>query len=220
MAAARLGTSIRTVAKNYEFTLVIQDSLKPEQTIDNNAYRWFALRVKCRYEKLTSMLLRDKGYEEFVPLYWSRRRWSDRFQTVDLPLFPGYVFCRLHPQQLRLPILKTPGVLHFAGIGRIPVPIDDGEIHAIQAALHSGLRAEPWPFLKVGQWVRLEEGPLNGLEGIFIELRKQHRIVVSVTLLQRSIAVEIDRLWIRPLDVTRSISLSLRADAKITSQIW
>ena len=93
--------------------------------------------------------------------------------------------------------------MHFVGVGRSPEPIDDGEIGAIQAALRSGLRAEPWPFLKVGHRVRLEEGPLNGLEGILIEVRKQHRIVVSVSLLQRSMAVEIDREWIRPLDAAR-----------------
>jgi transcription antitermination factor NusG len=178
------------------------------QPIDDNQHRWFALRVRSRYEKLVSTLLRNKGYEEFLPLYWSRRRWSDRFQSVDLPLFPGYVFCRLDPQY-RLPLLITPGVLHFVGVGRIPEPIDDGEIAAIQSTMRSGLRAQPWPFLKVGHRVRLEEGPLNGLEGILIEVRKQHRIVVSVTLLQRSVAVEIERQWVRPLDVARpSISIS------------
>jgi transcription antitermination factor NusG len=178
-------------------------AVNPERTIEDNTHRWFALRVKCRYEKLVSTLLRDKGYEEFLPLYWSRRRWSDRFQSVDLPLFPGYVFCRLNPQQPRLPLLITPGAMYFVGVGRSPEPIDDGEIGAIQSALRSGLRAEPWPFLKVGHRVRLEEGPLNGLEGILIEVRKQHRIVVSVTLLQRSMAIEIERQWIRPLDVAR-----------------
>src|SRR5713226_7420357 len=102
-------------------------AVNPERTIEDNTHRWFALRVKCRYEKLVSTLLRDKGYEEFLPLYWSRRRWSDRFQSVDLPLFPGYVFCRLDPQQSRLPLLITPGAMHFVGIGRSPEPIDDGE---------------------------------------------------------------------------------------------
>ncbi len=189
--------------------MIDEIAVNPERTIEDNTHRWFALRVKCRYEKLVSTLLREKGYEEFLPLYWSRRRWSDRFQSVDLPLFPGYVFCRLDPQQSRLPLLITPGAMHFVGIGRSPEPIDDGEIAAIQSTLRSGLSAEPWPFLKVGHRVRLEEGPLNGIEGILIEVRKKHRIVVSVTLLQRSIAVEIERQWIRPLDLARpSISVS------------
>jgi transcription antitermination factor NusG len=171
-----------------------------ENPCDDLRIRWFALRVKSRYEKLVSTLLQQKGFDEFLPLYKSRRRWSDRWQPVELPLFPGYVFCRLDPQR-RLPLLITPGVMHFVGIGKCPEAIDDQEITAIQAAVRSGLRAEPWPFLQVGHWVRLEEGPLTGLEGILVEVRKQHRIIVSVSLLRRSIAVEIDREWVRPLDV-------------------
>jgi len=177
-------------------------SVNPASAIEDGRHRWFALRVKCRYEKFVSTLFHDKGYHEFLPLYWSRRRWSDRFQSVELPLFPGYVFCRLDPQY-RLPLLTTPGVLHFVGIGRIPEPIDDSEIAAIQAAVRSGFSTEPWPFLKVGHRVRLEEGPLNGLEGIVIEERKRQRLVVSVSLLQRSIAIEIERQWIRPLDAAQ-----------------
>jgi transcription antitermination factor NusG len=182
--------------------LIDRIAANPEQAVIDGMHRWFALRVKSRYEKLVSTLLRDKGYEEFLPLYWSRRRWSDRFQSVELPLFPGYVFCRLDPRY-RLPLLITPGVLHFVGIGRNPEPIEDGEVAAVQSAVGSGLRAEPWPFLRVGHRVRLGEGPLSGLEGILIEVRKQHRIVVSVTLLQRSVAVEIERQWVRPLDTNQ-----------------
>jgi transcription antitermination factor NusG len=177
--------------------------------IEDDRHRWFALRVKCRYEKFVSTLLRDKGYDELLPLYWSRRRWSDRFQSVELPLFPGYVFCRLDPQY-RLPLLTTPGVMHLVGVGRIPEPIDDSEIAAIQAAVRSGLSTEPWPFLKVGHRVRLEEGPLTGLEGIVIEERKRQRLVVSVSLLQRSIAIEIERQWVRPLDAAQP-SIDMRS---------
>jgi len=164
--------------------------------------RWFALRVRSRCEKLVAALLHHKGLEEFLPLYRSRRQWSDRVQSVELPLFPGYVFCRLDPLY-RLPVLITPGVLHFVGVGRIPAPVEDEEIVAIRSAVQSGLQTEPWPFLDVGQRVRLEDGPLTGLEGILIEVRKQHRIVVSVTLLRRSVAVEIERQWVRPVQAVR-----------------
>jgi transcription antitermination factor NusG len=163
---------------------------------------WFALRVKPRFEKLVATVARNKGFEEFLPLYHSRRRWSDRYTTVELPLFPGYVFCRLNPEH-RLPLLTIPGALHFVGIGKIPAPVDEGEIAAIQAALRSGLFAEPWPFLDVGQRVRIEEGPLADLEGILIRVRKQHRLVISVTLLNRSVAVEVERDWVRPLGPAR-----------------
>jgi transcription antitermination factor NusG len=177
---------------------------------DSIAYRWFALRVKSRSEKVVSTIARHKGFEEFLPLYQSRRRWSDRFKSVDLPLFPGYVFCRMNPE-FRLPILTIPGVLDFVGIGRVPAPIDDAEIAAIQKAIGAGLSAEPYPYLEVGQRVRLAEGPLAGLEGFLVEVRKQQRIAVSVSLLKRSVAVEIDRLWVRPLDSSgREMSVQMR----------
>jgi transcription antitermination factor NusG len=168
-----------------------------EEPVDGRR-RWFALRVKSRCEKIVSTILQHKGFEEFLPIYESRRRWSDRLQPVKMPLFLGYVFCRLDPQY-RLSLLTTPGVLYFVGIGKIPTPIDDAEIAAIQSVVRSGLRVDPWPVLDVGRRVLLQEGPLAGLEGLLVEARKQHRIVVSVTLLRRSVAVEIEREWVMPL---------------------
>ena len=165
-------------------------------------FDWFALRVKSRSEKLVATMVYHKGFEQFLPLYQCRRRWSDRFKAAELPLFPGYVFCRLNPKD-RLPLLTIPGVLHFVGIGKIPLPIDEAEIGSIQAAIGSGMRAEPWPFLNAGERVRIEEGPLAGLEGILVRERGQHRVIVSVTLLRRSVAVEVDRDWVSSLDVAR-----------------
>jgi transcription antitermination factor NusG len=161
--------------------------------------KWFAVRVKPQAERVVAAVARYKGFEGFLPLYKARRRWSDRFKWVELPLFPGYIFCRLGDES-RLPVLTIPGVLHFVGVGKTPVPIDDAEVAAIQAATESGLSAEPWPFLDVGHRVRIEEGPLTGVEGLLIEVRKRQRIVVSVSLLKRSVAVEIERHWARPLD--------------------
>ena len=173
----------------------------------NSPAQWFALRVKSRHEKIVGMMAQNRGFEEFVPLYESRRRWSDRFSSVELPLFPGYIFCRLSVER-RLPILTIPGVLHFVGIGRAPAPIEESEITAIQAAVRSGLRPEPWPYVEVGQRVQLAAGPLSGLEGLLVEERKQHRIVVSVSLLKRSVAVEIDRNWVKPVEsLRRDVSL-------------
>ena len=173
-----------------------------EEQYDHGMTRWYAIRVKSRHEKLVGNMAHNRGFEEFVPLYRCRSRWSDRFSSVELPLFPGYVFCRLDPAR-RLPLLTIPGVLHIVGIGRIPASIDDTEIAVIQTALRSGLHPQPWPYLEVGQRVCLEEGPLAGLEGLLIEVRKQHRIVVSVSLLKRSVAVEIDRDWAKPLNTPR-----------------
>lgn len=158
---------------------------------------WFALRVKSNREKVVAAGIEGKGFEGFLPLYQRRQRWSDRFKMIDMPLFPGYVFCRLDPVN-RLPILTIPGALHFVGIGKTPVPVDASEVAAIQAAVRSGLPAEPWMYLEVGERVRLEQGPLAGIEGILTETRKQYRVVVSVSLLRRSVAVEIDQSWIAP----------------------
>jgi len=172
-----------------------------ERSLESIPEQWFALRVKSRSEKVVSTIVRNKGFEAFLPVYEGRRRWSDRLKSVELPLFPGYVFCRLNPRR-RFPLLTIPGVLQFVGIGKIPVPIDDEEIIAIQSAVTSGLSAEPWPFLEAGQRVRLEDGPLAGMEGFLVEVRKRYRVVVSVTLLKRSVAVEIDSEWVAPLDAS------------------
>jgi transcriptional antiterminator RfaH len=177
--------------------------MEGEQVFDQVPGKWFAVRVKPQAERAVATVARYKGFEELLPLYKARRRWSDRFKWVDLPLFPGYVFCRLLKEESRLPILTIPGVLHFVGIGKVPVPIEDAEVAAIQTTIQSGLWAEPWPFLDIGQKVRIEEGPLTGVEGLLVEVRKKQRIVVSVSLLKRSVAVEIERHWARPLDGNR-----------------
>lgn len=162
---------------------------------------WFALRVKSRFERVVASAAQNKGFDQFLPMHQSRRRWSDRLKSIEEPLFPGYVFCRMNPQH-RLPLLTIPGALHFVGIGKMPLPIDDQEIASIQAAVQSGQCIEPWAFVEAGQRVRLEDGPLAGAEGIFVGTSKQDRIIVSVTLLKRSIAVSIDRNWAVPLDAS------------------
>ena len=161
-------------------------------------YPWFALQVRSRYENIVTAHLTGMGYESFLPLYMSRRRWSDRFKEIEAPLFPGYVFCRLNPLD-RLPILMTPGVFHVVGMGKTPVAIEETEITAIQAAIKSGLSSRPWPFMEVGQRVRIEYGPLCGLDGVLLDFRGHHRLVLSVTLLRRSIAVQVEEAWVTPI---------------------
>jgi len=155
---------------------------------------WFALRVRPRCEKVVADALAGKGYEQFLPLHLERRRWSDRVASVELPLFPGYVFCRFDAQH-RLPILITPGVVAVVGAAKRPEPVDDGEIASLRILVASQLQLEPWPYLHVGQRVQIVGGPLAGAEGVLLAVRKPHRderrLVVSVALLQRSVAVEI-----------------------------
>ena len=164
----------------------------------NINYPWYALRVRSRYEHTVATHLQGRGYESLLPLYKCRHRWSDRFKEIELPLFPGYVFCHFNPLN-RLPILSIPGVVHVVGVGRAAVPIDENEIATLQAAVKSGLPSQPWPFLQVGHKVRIEYGPLCGLEGILLDFRGRQRLVISVTLLQRSVAVQVDGAWVRPM---------------------
>jgi len=158
---------------------------------------WYALRVRPRHEKAVAASLLGRGYKYFLPLYRARRRWSDRYREVDLPLFPGYLFCAF-PMHARIPIITISGVLHVVGIGNTPVPVDEAEMVALQSVAESGLLSQPWPFLRVGQTVRLEEGPLRNVEGILTEIQGAHHVVVSVTLLQRSVAVRVEREWAHP----------------------
>jgi transcription antitermination factor NusG len=161
-------------------------------------YPWFALQVRAHRERAVGDHLRGKGYELFLPQYKCRKRWSDRVKIVDAPLFPSYLFCRFNPQD-RLPILQTPGVFQIVGCNGFPMAVDETEINSIQALVASGVPNQPWPFLAVGDRVRIESGPLRELEGILVKFKREHRLVLSVTLLQRSVAVEIDSAFVSSL---------------------
>jgi transcription antitermination factor NusG len=169
--------------------------------------QWFALQVRSQHERTVSLTLRDKGYEEFLPVCQIKRRWSDRVKRLEIPLFPGYVFCRFDVEK-RLAILTTPRVRFIVGIGKVPTAIDDSEVVALQSIVKSGFPVEPWPFLEIGQRVRIERGSLEGLEGILLKPKSSYRLVVSITLLQRSVAVEIDRDWVTPVLSYRQPGLS------------
>ena len=153
---------------------------------------WFALVTRPRHEKSAAVSLRAKGLEEFLPLHRARRRWTDRVQAIDLPLFPGYLFCRFGMEEY-VRVVQTPGVRAVVGFGGKPVPVAASEIDALQAVLGSGCGVQPWPYLTAGDRVRLEDGPLAGIEGILLREKTQCRVVVSVELLHRSVAVEIAR---------------------------
>jgi transcription antitermination factor NusG len=152
--------------------------------------QWFALEVKPRLERNTARLLEEKGFESFLPLYHCRRRWRHRIATIELPLFPGYLFCRFEAC-IRMPVLTTPGVLSVLSLARVPAPIPDHEIDAIRRLVESGSNLQRLPYITEGQRVRIETGPLRGMEGIVIGVQKCRRITVSVGLLQRSVAAEL-----------------------------
>jgi transcription antitermination factor NusG len=165
--------------------------------IGNPQLPWFALQVRSQRECRVADHLIGKGYELFLPLYKYRKRWSDRIKEVEAPLFPGYLFCRLDPDD-RLPVLKTPWVLQIVGLNHTPIPIDEDEIGAVRTLIASGAPTQPCPFVAIGDRVRIESGPLRGVVGILSQFKDNHRLVVSITLLQRSVAVEIDSALITP----------------------
>jgi transcription antitermination factor NusG len=158
---------------------------------------WYAVAVRSNFERIVAQSLRQKDYEILLPTYLAKRRWSDRTKVVECALFPGYLFCRMDLQQ-RVPLLNTLGVASIVGIGKCAVPVADGEMAAIQRIVESGLPVEPWPFLKVGQFVYINRGPLAGVEGIVIASKNRSRLVVSVEMLRRSVTVEIESDWAEP----------------------
>ena len=162
------------------------------------ALDWYAIRVRPRFEKLVASALHGKGYEEFLPLYRKRNRWSDRMKEVDLPLFPGYVFCRA--DWMGKPrLVSTPGVVGVLSFANRPATISEEEIGAIKLVLRSGVSMEPWPYLREGQRVRIERGSLTGLEGIVVRTKTDFRIVLSVDALCRSVAVEVYSECVSPV---------------------
>jgi transcription antitermination factor NusG len=180
--------------------------------IRNQQWPWFAIMAKTCREKTASLLLENAGYECFVPTSKYIRRWSDRMKEIEVPLFPGYFFCRMNPHN-RLPVLMTPGVIQIVGVGKTPRSVDEEEVAAIQRAAKSGLPTMPWPYVEIGHTVRIEEGPLRGLTGIVFKIKSGVKLILSVSLLQRSVAVEIDRRWISTTqDGTRPSPIEARTD--------
>lgn len=157
---------------------------------------WFAVRVKPRHEKNVSGILKGKGIDSLLPLYWARQRWSDRTKDVNLPLFPGYVFCNFDPAQ-RVPVVNTPGVFDIVRIGRVPAPVDPQEVAALQLLMRSGIASQPWPRLEIGDAVEVEYGPLMGCTGVLVEIKNRMRLQISVSLLCRAVLVEVDRECVR-----------------------
>jgi transcriptional antiterminator NusG len=161
--------------------------------------KWYALQVRRRLENIAAAHLAYKGYEQYLPLYRRRRRWADRIKEFDFPLFPGYIFCKFDVLQ-RLPVLLVPGIISIVGFGKNPLAVPDDEIYAVQNVAKSGLTFEPSDFISTGQLARVKRGPLHGLVGIVVAKQTNCRLVISVNLLQRSVAVTIDNYSVEPVN--------------------
>jgi len=160
---------------------------------------WYAAYTSANHEKRVAEQLGVRSVEHFVPLYESVRRWRDRKVRLQLPLFPGYVFVRLALRD-RLRVLQVPGVARLVGFNGLPCALPESEIEALKAGLASGIRAEPHRYLTVGRRVRVKAGPLAGMEGVLTRKKNGARFVISLDLIMRSVAVEVDALELEPYE--------------------
>ncbi len=167
---------------------------------------WNAVYTRHHHEKAVAESLTGNAFEVFLPTYNVIRQWSDRKKQLSLPLFPCYVFVRSNFER-RFQVLTTPGVHFLVMFADRPAAIPDSEIDAIRRAVDSRLRVEPHPFLRCGDWVRVTSGPLTNVEGILVRKKGSYRLVLSVGLLGKSIALEIDAFSVEPLPRRSTTSL-------------
>ena len=167
------------------------DKIQDLNSFNIQSSAWFAVYTRHRHEKAVAQYISGKGLEVFLPLYRTAHRWKDRTKDLVLPLFPNYVFVSSCPG-LRGYILSTPGVCDFVRVAGVPAPLRTEEIDAVRQVVEQGLNAEPHPFLKFGDQVRVRSGPLEGVEGILLRKKNFYRLVLSVELLVKSISVEVD----------------------------
>jgi transcription elongation factor/antiterminator RfaH len=173
----------------------IQGDLPQSEARDS--LKWYALYTNSRHEKKIAQLLRNRHVNCYLPLYRSVRRWRDRRREIDLPLFPGYVFVQM-PLRSRLQALTVPGVVRIVTFDGKPAAVADSEIDALRQGLSRVASVKPHPYLKVGKRVRVRSGPFAGMHGILVRRKHTYRLVLSIDLIQRSLAVEIDEAEVEP----------------------
>lgn len=160
---------------------------------------WYAVHTRSNFEVRVADQIAVKGIENYLPAYEETHQWKDRKKKVQVPLFPGYLFARLvETSHARLQLLQTPGVVRIVGQGAKDEPVVDHEIEAIRTVLRSKARCFSHPFLREGDWVQVRRGPLKGVEGYFVRLRNQSRLVISVNVLSQSVATEVDARDVEP----------------------
>jgi transcription antitermination factor NusG len=159
---------------------------------------WYAAYTNARHEKRVTEYLGGRSVECYLPLYKSVRRWQDRRKEVELPLFPGYVFVRI-AYRSRLQVLTAPGVVQIVSFDGKPAAIREVEIQALRHGLSSATGFEPHPYLKVGRRVRVRSGPLSGMEGILTRRKDGFRLVLSIELIMRSVAAEVEEADVEPI---------------------
>lgn len=170
----------------------------PISAVAQDQQNWYAACTSANHEKHVADQFTQRSIEHFLPLYDSIRTWKDRRVRLKLPLFPGYIFVRI-PLREQLRVLQTPSVARLVGFNGKPVAIGDQELESLRCAVSQSLQLEPYPYLTVGQRVRVLTGPLIGREGILMRRNSALHVVLSMDLLQRSILVQIDLASLEPL---------------------
>jgi transcription antitermination factor NusG len=169
------------------------------QAVTGCGESWYAVQTRARNERVVVQRFRDKGLTTFLPVFTEVRRWSDRWKSVELPLFSCYVFVKIMAtNEDRLRVLRTDGVFDFVGVRRQGTPIPDGQIDAVRAVVEERLNYQSYPFLKVGQRVCIRSGALEGVEGILISRNGDRTLVISVDAIQRSLAVRVEGYEVEP----------------------
>jgi transcription antitermination factor NusG len=171
---------------------------------------WIAAQVRSKSEFAVCSKLRDKGYETFLPTYLSVRQWSDRKKVTEQPLISGYVFVKMVPDEAHGPVVTTDGVTRLVGYGGRAGTIEDWEIESLRKASASSLKAEPWEYMKEGAKVRITGGALAGAVGTVLQARNKLLLVLSVHMLNRSVAVHIDRAWVQaePVEADKPVAMA------------
>lgn len=175
--------------------LARQQTVGPETdglgATQNYLANWFAAYTNSHHEKRVALQFAERQIESFLPLYTTRHRWNNRREVnLDLPFFPSYVFVRIHPRE-RVRILEVPGVLSLVGFGRTPAPLPDGEIEALRSGIGKR-KIEPYPYLVIGERVRIKAGAMSGLEGVLVRKRNNFRVVIALDAIMQCAAVEVD----------------------------
>jgi len=152
---------------------------------------WYAAYTCARHEKSVARQLDERSISCFLPLYRSWHRWADRRKQIELALFPGYVFVHIDPRE-RLRVLQLPGVVRLVSFNGIPAPLPETDIEGLRNGLEQGIYAQPHPYLRAGRRVRVIRGPLAGAHGILVRKKDKLRFVISIDVLMRSVAVELD----------------------------
>lgn len=175
------------------------DSIHIMANVSLEEMKWYALHTRSRHEKMVTRQLEERGVETFLPMLTETRRWSDRKKQVQFPLFPGYTFVRLvYAPESRLQVLRTEGVVGFVGSHGQGSPIPQEQIESVQTILKSDVPFAAYPYLKIGQRVRIRGGSLEGTEGILVGKKSDGMLVISIDLIQRSLAIRLHGYDVEP----------------------